>query len=94
MVRLHLDDTSKMVVARFGLKLTVIIFLVEVAGQRLPSVLFGTSIILCVHAIRVALILKEHPLQPTLGYWDEAAWFMTVATVTNLISHVLALQQQ
>jgi hypothetical protein len=85
MVRLHLDDASKMVVCRFGLKLAVVLFLIGLTHQNLPTVLCGASFILCLHAARSALILKECPLMAVLGYWDEAVWFLTLATAANLV---------
>jgi hypothetical protein len=85
MARVHLDDTSKLVVCRFGLKLAMVLFLVGLTHQHLPTVLFGASAILCLHAARSALILKERPLMAVLGYWDEAVWFLTLAMAANLV---------
>lgn len=85
MAGLHLDDMSKIVVCRFGLKLAMVLFLVGLTHQHLPTVLFGASAILCLHAARSALILKERLLMAVLGYWDEAVWFLTLAMAANLV---------
>lgn len=91
MAKLHLDDASKLVVSRFGVKLAFVLFFIGLTGQSLSSVLFGASLVLCANAARVALVLRERPLRPIFGYWDEAAWFLTVATAANLIPHASVL---
>jgi hypothetical protein len=91
LAKLHFDGTSKLVVSRFGVKLALVLFLIGFTGQRLYSVLLGASLVLCIHAARSALVLKERLLRPVFGYWDEAIWFLTIATATNAVGDVSRL---
>ena len=68
------------VTARFGLKLTIFLFLcsLQLAFGHPTSffVLAGLSAVLC---LALALWLGEKPFGRSLTYWDEATWFGMVA---------------
>jgi hypothetical protein len=72
----HADSVT----ARFGLKLTVFLFLssLQLAFGYPTSffVLAGLSAVLC---LALALWFGERPFGRSLTYWDEAAWFGLVA---------------
>lgn len=72
------DATS--VTARFGLKLTIFLFLCSPQLTFGPpisfTVLTGLSAVLC---LVLALCFGERPFARTLTYWDEAVWFGLVA---------------
>jgi hypothetical protein len=72
-------DTAS-VTARFGLKLTIFLFLCSLQlafGYPISFfVLAGLSAVLC---LALALWFGERPFARSLTYWDEAAWFGLVA---------------
>ena len=68
------------VMARFGLKLTIFLFLcslqLAVGSSVSVFVLAGLSSVLC---LALALWFGERPFARSLTYWDEAAWFGLIA---------------